>query len=92
MLGEVRKARKTGYAKAKRARQPVTIIQGLEDEVASPDLTCAIAARLPNLTHLHMVEGGHDLTLLPATYRDVLVDIITGFVDNVNAMPPSAGE
>ncbi|MEZ4557373.1 MAG: hypothetical protein R2854_13140 [Caldilineaceae bacterium] len=92
VLGEVRKAGKAGYAKAKRARQPVTIIQGLEDEVASPDLTRAIAARLPNLTHLHMVEGGHDLTLLSATYRDALVDIITGFVDNVNAMPPSAGE
>lgn len=92
VLGEVRKAGKAGYAKAKRVRQPVTIIQGLEDEVASPDLTRAIAARLPNLTRLHMVEGGHDLTLLPATYRDALVDIITGFVDNVNAMPPSAGE
>lgn len=80
VLGEVRKAGKQGYARAKRVHQPATIIQGLDDEIASPELTRAIAARLPNLTRLHMVEAGHDLTTLPAPKRQEIIDLVLGFM------------
>lgn len=90
VLGEVRKAGKLGYAKAKRVQQPTTVIQGLSDDVASPELTRTIAARLPNLTRLHMLEGGHDLTLLPQRYRDDVVAVIEDFTAKMESRVAAA--
>ncbi|MBZ0304398.1 MAG: alpha/beta fold hydrolase [Anaerolineae bacterium] len=78
LFAEVRKAGVMGFRAAPQVRVPVTIIQGVQDELVRPYLTAQLVRRFPNGARLLEVQADHVLidprTLAWAKIREVLLD------------------